>query len=404
MPITAAQTTAFFTHPDQMAIPAATIESLGNEGIETVDDLAEVDKDMVVAMAKQFRQEQPPVILGAKSSKRLIVACNAVRYYSAIQRSLTAGMMRWDPTLKYFEAQWEALITLKDKDRSDTPRINKALPVLKWAEVFRNFLYTIIGSRNVPLAYIIRTEANVENAADQLPALQYGKPHSEDAGSIIIELINSASHTHPNFSIDNGEVFDLVEQAARNTQYMGSIQPFKRRRDGRSAYNAIVSQHAGKDKWEAELKKAQTVMQSTKYKGSGNFTLDRYTTVHRNANERMKEAAQHVTFQLPEEHTRVTHLLDNIDTSDARLNAAIATIHQDDALRSDFEGTVATIVPQCPVARRNKKRASGQISATDAQPDDSINTDNAFTISSVHMKKKYWQVWSTFSILSSRRI
>ena len=387
MPITAAQTTAFFTHPDQMAIPAATIESLGNEGIETVDDLAEVDKDMVVAMAKQFRQEQPPVILGAKSSKRLIVACNAVRYYSAIQRSLTAGMMRWDPTLKYFEAQWEALITLKDKDRSETPRINKALPVLKWAEVFRNFLYTIIGSRNVPLAYIIRTEANVENAADQLPALQYGKPHSEDAGSIIIELINSASHTHPNFSIDNGEVFDLVEQAARNTQYMGSIQPFKRRRDGRSAYNAIVSQHAGKDKWEAELKKAQTVMQSTKYKGSGNFTLDRYTTVHRNANERMKEAAQHVTFQLPEEHTRVTHLLDNIDTSDARLNAAIATIHQDDALRSDFEGTVATIVPQCPVARRNKKRASGQISATDAQPDDSTNTDNAFTISSVHMKK-----------------
>ena len=94
MPITAAQTTAFFTNPDEMAIPAATIESLGNEGIETVDNLAKVDKDMVVAMAKQFRQEQPPVILGAKSSKRLIVACNAVRYYSAIQRSLIAGMMR----------------------------------------------------------------------------------------------------------------------------------------------------------------------------------------------------------------------------------------------------------------------------------------------------------------------
>ena len=387
MVITAAQTTAFFTGADQMAIPAETIASLGNEGIDTIDDLAEVDKDMVVAMAKQFRQENPPVILGAKSSKRLIVASNAVRYYMAIQRPLTAAMMRWDPTLKYFEAQWDALMTLKDKDRSDVPRINKALPVLKWAEVFRNFLYTVIGSRNVPLAYVIRARDIVGTNADPLPALQNGKPHSEEAGSIIIELINSASHAHPNYAIDSGDVYDLVEQAARNTQYMGSIQPFKRLRDGRAAYNAIVSQHAGKDKWESELKKAQSVMQSTKYKGSGNFTLVRYTTVHRNANERLKEAAQHVTFQLPEEHTRVTYLLDNIDTSDARLNAAIATVHQDDALRSDFEKTMATIVPHCPVARRNKKRTSGQISAADAQSDNGTNADNAANISSVHMKQ-----------------
>lgn len=71
-----------------MAIPAETIAFLGNERIDKIDDLAVVDKDMVVAMAKQFRQENPPVILGAKSSKRLIVASNTVKYYLAMQRPL----------------------------------------------------------------------------------------------------------------------------------------------------------------------------------------------------------------------------------------------------------------------------------------------------------------------------
>ena len=333
MVFTANQTTAFFTAADQMAIPAATVAKLADEGISSVSDLADVDKDMIVAIAKQFRQSNPPIVLGAKSVKRLIVASNAVKYYDAIQRPITATMMKWTPILKYFELQWDALITLKDKDRPDTPRISKSLPVLKWAEVFRNFLYSVIGCRNIPLAYVIRIIVEVGTAANPLPALDNGKPHSEAAGSIIIELINSASHNHASFVVDNGEVFDLVEQAARNTQYMGSIQQLKRTRDGAGAYNAIVSQHAGKDKWEAELKRAQNIMQSTKYKGSGNFTLDRYCTVHRNANERMKEASQHVTFQLPKDHTRVTYLLDNIETSDARLNAAIATIHQDDATK-----------------------------------------------------------------------
>ena len=45
MVLTAAQTTSFFEDANQMAIPHATVIELQNEGIVSVDDLDEFDKD-----------------------------------------------------------------------------------------------------------------------------------------------------------------------------------------------------------------------------------------------------------------------------------------------------------------------------------------------------------------------
>ena len=45
MVFTAAQTTAFFENADQMGIPHVTVVQLQQEGIATIDDLADFDKD-----------------------------------------------------------------------------------------------------------------------------------------------------------------------------------------------------------------------------------------------------------------------------------------------------------------------------------------------------------------------
>jgi hypothetical protein len=47
MVLTAAQTTQFFEVDAQMAIPNGTVLELVNECINTVDDLAEFDKDTI---------------------------------------------------------------------------------------------------------------------------------------------------------------------------------------------------------------------------------------------------------------------------------------------------------------------------------------------------------------------
>jgi predicted RecB family nuclease len=51
MPLTAAQVTAFFTDAAQMGIPNATVVQLQEEGINSIDDLVDFDKDTIEQIA-----------------------------------------------------------------------------------------------------------------------------------------------------------------------------------------------------------------------------------------------------------------------------------------------------------------------------------------------------------------
>jgi predicted RecB family nuclease len=51
MPLTAAQTTAFFEQDAQMGIPNETVVQLQQEGIRTVDDLVDFHKDTMEQIA-----------------------------------------------------------------------------------------------------------------------------------------------------------------------------------------------------------------------------------------------------------------------------------------------------------------------------------------------------------------
>jgi hypothetical protein len=109
MVLTHAHTTAFFEAAAQMGIPRATVVQLVNEGISTVDDLSEFDRNSLQQVADNLRRPggripdptvgaiagatipTPPFIFGAKSQQRLLVACDIVRYYELTGRPLTAA-------------------------------------------------------------------------------------------------------------------------------------------------------------------------------------------------------------------------------------------------------------------------------------------------------------------------
>jgi predicted RecB family nuclease len=92
MPLIAAQTTAFFEQDAQMGIPNATVVQLQEEGITTVDDLADFDKDTMKQISANLRRPAgrirdpnptaaagatiptPSFVFGAKLQKRLITA------------------------------------------------------------------------------------------------------------------------------------------------------------------------------------------------------------------------------------------------------------------------------------------------------------------------------------------
>ena len=74
----------------------------------------------------------------------------------------------------------------------------------------------------------------------------------------------------------------------------------------------------------------------------------------------MKAASDHVNHQLPNEHTRVTHLLEAIENDDAALQAAIASVEADvgtsaaglPGKRDDFELAAAHLLPKDPVVKK----------------------------------------------------
>ena len=173
MVLTTAQTTTFFEDADQMGIPHATVIQLCAQGIKAVADFADLDKDSLQQLADNLRRPgrcvpdpnpgapasatipTPPFIFGAKSQKRIAIACDLVRFYATMGWDLTAANLQWNTVMKNFELQWKALKERKGDDSPDVTKISKALPVIKWMEAFQDFLNRKIWNCNVPLAYII---------------------------------------------------------------------------------------------------------------------------------------------------------------------------------------------------------------------------------------------------------
>ncbi len=229
MVLTNAQIASFFEDADQMAIPRRTVAQLAVEGIATVEDLAEFRDDDFKQLLSNLRS--PPAVpgvlaagaagpaplvpvqpftLGAKSVRRMKVAANAARYYAAIDRTLTAGMMHYGNCLIHFELQWNALVKRGEEDEPNIPKITRNLRVTRWSESFNDVLHRINGLRHTPLAYVVRSEAAVAN---QAPPLLRNRPFSDTHGSVEGELVARLSHTNAVFRDDNAKVYQLLEEA-----------------------------------------------------------------------------------------------------------------------------------------------------------------------------------------------
>ena len=384
MVLTAAQTTAFFENNDQMGIPHETMVQMQQEGIHSVADLADFDKDSLQQLADNLRKPggripdpnpntaegatlpTPPFTYGAKSQKRLAAACNLIRYCQTVGKDLTASNIPWNQVMSNFEIQWKALKERKDEDDPEVPKITKALPIIKWTEAFQDFLNRVIGVRMIPLAYVIQIDSLVP---DTPPPLAANQPHSTEHGCVEGELVARAAHTHALYRDVNSVVYYLLEEATRGSSYAASIKPFQRGKDGKGAWKALSSQYAGQDKWDAEIKHQEQLLHTRVWKGQSNFSLENFISQHRNAFVSMQASAEHMQYQLPNEHSRVGFLLEAIQCSDPGLEAAMTNIKTDNGPRgmiNNFEATAAHLLPYDPVAKKRSsgyKRSSTQISS-----------------------------------------
>jgi hypothetical protein len=165
------------------------------------------------------------------------------------------------------------------------------------------------------------------------------------------------SHTHPLFKSDNGQVFDVIEAALRGTSISPSIAQFRKTRDGRAAYLALVSQHAGRDVWDKLQREAEHKLQNVKWNGQTTITLQQHMSMHRREWITLQDCSEYIPVEVPNGRQRVTWLMNSITSIDPGVLAAIAAVRQDEAdKRVNFESAVAYLAPVCPVAAKQQRR------------------------------------------------
>ena len=299
--LTNAQNNSFFENGPQMGLTAVQRTRLAGEGLAQVADFEEFKEGQLEVAIRNLRTPipgvpavvdadgnevhpaippVPPCIISARCALRLKVASIAYHYYENIGRNITAQNMNYTTVLKDFYQEYEAIITLSKEDRPDVPQLSKHQTPIKWMESFKDCLYRTFGVRMCPITYVIRPEANVPPEDDDPLDLANNKAFSARSGSVLKELIRQLSHFHPLYRSDNNLVYSLLDEATRGTIYAPTIKPYSRTKNGREAWEAIVSSHAGSDKWELIQKDRLRFLMSTKWNGK-TYSLEKFTGLHR---------------------------------------------------------------------------------------------------------------------------
>ena len=175
-------------------------------------------------------------------------------------------------------------------------------------------------------------------------------PYSEGAESFHEELMNRASHNHPNFADDNGMVLDVLVSCLKTTRHMSDLKPFQKRRDGRGSLEALELHNTGNYKWDSIVSESESKVLTFKWNGKNSrYTIARHISSHRSVHNYMLRAEDHIEYQPPNEYTQVQRLIKSIESKDIRIVSAITTILGDTVKMGNFEQTAyfLSLNPQC---------------------------------------------------------
>ena len=77
----------------------------------------------------------------------------------------------------------------------------------------------------------------------------HNMPYSHIYNSFNEEMIARATHTHATFASDNEKLYQVISTALVDTPFMTSIKCHRSAKDGRRAFQDLVTHHSGTTKW-----------------------------------------------------------------------------------------------------------------------------------------------------------
>ena len=316
-------------------------------GLENYDTLAELEVDEVKTLIHAARRADPPIVISAIVEKRCKLACYGSRIYSMIGRIPSQDLLSTD-RLKQFELH-KRIIDDHKEPSDDLPKVTKSFTIDKALDTLPNILRSRLGVRSVALSYVIREEPN----PPPLRTLLENYPYSEVSGSLMNELIEYTPHSGVGWEEDNAIVFGIIQEMVKDVPMASSLKGHQKKRDGRGAFLSLVKHNLGAAQWDKVILRAEEIQNTRVWNGrNSRYTLKRHIDMHRDAYNDMVRSKEHVDYEIPNEHTRVSRLLRSIQAGHiASIAAAKTTIEATPGKRDDFEEAADFLILNAPTSK-----------------------------------------------------
>jgi hypothetical protein len=165
--------------------------------------------------------------------------------------------------------------------------------------------------------------------------------------------------THIAYLEDNTQVWEIIRDSLHETEAFNWIKRLERRRDGRSAYEALTT-HFGASKIDNLRNQADSRLLKTFYGGERNkFDWSKFVSVHKRCHNNLEATGPPLS-----EDDKVRRLLNGIQTP--KLDTAVLFVRSSPLLMSNFDATVDSISTVVENIRESSKRPFQQVSGAES--------------------------------------
>ena len=317
-------------------------------GLDDFGSMAELDDDDIKIMMNGIRKDpEDPTPINAIMEKRTKIACYGAKMYTLIGRPITAEALSLT-RIKTIDIHKHIVKEQKDP-KEDIPKVSRSYTIDKALDAFPTYLRSIIGVRGVALSYVVREGDTVQ----ALGPLGAGVPYATESGSFMNELISNTPHSGGGWEEDNARVYSILAEMVKDVPMASSLKAHQRSRNGREAHKSLVKHNLGSAKWDVVIAKAEEVQSNHIWNGKNSrYSIRRHIDLHRDAYNDMVRAKDHVTYEAPNERTRVTRLLKSVQAGHiASIAAAKTTIEATPHMRDDFENAADFLILNAPAPK-----------------------------------------------------
>lgn len=352
------------------------IERIRYEGLTDYDSLVDYDRKSILALQTACQQTIPaipgataadppvrPQIPGVhvpmRSLLRLITAVHAAKYYRSIDRPLNGQGLHYNNVLATYEIERLAYESMKDEGSDmKVPLVQDKdgdRKIINWIPSFHDYCTTLFGAYG-PLTYVIRENSDVPDLADD-PLL--ANSHFGSSGSMVAELEKRLPHSGPIYKQDNATIYVKIAESVKGTTCESTIKPFMRTKDGRGAFLALLTNHAGDVKYRLLYKKSTKFLSSVTWNGNNN-SLENHVSKHRRSHDQIEECSTHIPVAVLTGAQKVEYLLDSIVCTNLNVVAAQSLIRNDSTKRANFEDAASTLIEVDPYVPNNNRNGRGR--------------------------------------------